>query len=145
MTDDETTAVWGMFPPEQRTLTVEIDVPLWKGKPPLTHNQRLHRMEKARRTKFVREAVGWAAKAAKLGHHRHITVQLHYAPGDNRTRRDAPNLTATSKPAIDGLVDAGLVHDDNDDYVTEIMPVIHRGQGQPRRLWLTIAITEETK
>ncbi|MFB9926029.1 hypothetical protein ACFORO_12380 [Amycolatopsis halotolerans] len=123
---------------------IEIDVPLHKGKPPLTHNLRLHRQEEARRAKKIRESVGWKAKAMLLGHHRHITVQLHYLPGDNK-RRDAPNLTATSKPAIDGLVDAGLVRDDNDDYVTEIMPIIHRGQGQPRRLWLAITITEENQ
>lgn len=52
---------------------------------------------------------------------------------------DAPNLTATSKPAIDGLVDAGIVPNDTDEHVTEAMPVIHPGSGK-RRLWLTVEV-----
>lgn len=122
-------------------MTYELDIPLFKGKPPLTHNQRLHRMEKAKRTRGVRDAVCWLAKAARIPPSARLTVQLHYATGDNR-RRDAPNLTATSKPAIDGLVDAGCVPDDHDGYVTEIMPTIHPGPG-PRRLWL--AVTTHTR
>lgn len=118
---------------------LEIDVPFHDGKPPLSHNQRLHWREKAQRTRNIRDHVSWRVKAAKLPQQRRITVQLHYAPQDNR-RRDAPNLTATSKPAIDGLVDAGLVPDDNDAYVTELMPVIHPADGCARRLWLAIHI-----
>lgn len=117
----------------------ELEVPLLHGKPPLTHNQRLHHMAKAKRVAAVREAVGWEAVRHKLPKNcSHIVVQLHYATGDNRLR-DAPNLTATSKPGIDGLKDAGVVADDHDGYVTEIMPVIHRGPGK-RRLWLAVEI-----
>jgi crossover junction endodeoxyribonuclease RusA len=114
----------------------ELNVPMLRNKPPLTANQRLHWTEKAKRTKWVRGAVCIQAKAAKIPPSRRLTVQLHYAPGDNR-QRDAPNLVATSKPAIDGLVDAGCVPDDTDAYVTELMPVIHPGPGD-RRLWLTV-------
>jgi crossover junction endodeoxyribonuclease RusA len=67
-------------------------------------------------------------------------VTLHYQPGDNRRMRDPMNLTASSKPAIDGLVDAGLVPDDTDVYVHENTPVIHYGPGD-RRLWLTVEVT----
>ena len=48
----------------------------------------------------VREAVAWRARQAHIPPQEHVTVQLHYAPGDAR-RRDAPNLVATSKPAVD--------------------------------------------
>jgi crossover junction endodeoxyribonuclease RusA len=120
--------------------THEIDLPLHKGKPPLTLNQRLHWSEKARRTKTLREAAAWSAKALKLGRLEHVTVQLHYAPGDMR-RRDSDNLSATLKPAVDGLVDAGLVEDDDPLHVTTVMPAIHTGPGK-RRLWLTIHITD---
>ncbi|WP_052373123.1 hypothetical protein [Amycolatopsis taiwanensis] len=68
-------------------------------------------------------------------------MQLHYAPGGRRSVTDAPNLTATSKPAIDGLVDAGIVPNDTDQHVTEHMPVIHPGPGT-RRLWLEVTPTE---
>lgn len=116
-----------------------IAIPLWRNKPPLTANQRLHWRQKADRTKTIRQTVRMRVKQAGIPAAARLTVQLHYAPGD-RKRRDAPNLVATSKPAIDGLVDAGLVPDDNDTYVTETMPKIHPGQGK-RRLWLTIQPT----
>jgi len=117
----------------------ELDVPMLRNKPPLTANQRLHWREKAKRVAMVRSDIHVRARYAKIGEASRLTVQLHYAPGDNR-RRDAPNLVATSKPAIDGLVDAGCVPDDTDAYVTELMPVIHPGPGK-RRLWLTVDVT----
>lgn len=117
----------------------EIDVPLWKGKPPLTLNQRLHWREKAERTRVTRHAVGFRAVALHLPPTGHVSVQLHYATGDQR-RRDTDNLVATLKPCVDGLVDAGLVPDDDPGHVTTIMPAIHNGPG-PRRLWITINIT----
>lgn len=115
-----------------------IAIPLRGNKPPLTANQRLHWAEKMRRTKAIRAAVRSRARNAGIPPSAKMTVQLHYAPGD-RKRRDAPNLVATSKPAIDGLVDAGVVPDDNDNYVTETMPKIHPGPGE-RRLWLTVDV-----
>ena len=120
----------------------EIDLPLHKGKPPLTLNQRLHWSEKARRTKMIRQVVAWRAAALKLGLCEHISVSMHYAPGDNRWRREGDNLVASMKPAVDALVDAGIVVDDDPRHVTTIMPAIHPGPGR-RRLWLSIHITEE--
>lgn len=119
----------------------ELELPLLHNKPPLTHNQRLHWREKAKRTRGLRDAVCWLAKAAKIPAAHRLVVQLHFATGDKR-RRDSPNLTATSKPAIDGLVDAGVIPDDHDGYVTEVMPAIHPGPGT-RRLWLSVEIPEE--
>jgi crossover junction endodeoxyribonuclease RusA len=125
---------------------IEIDlpmvIPLKSGSfRPLTHNDRLHFRARARLVKDIRHAAALWARSKKIPPADSITVQLHYAPGSVRSVTDAPNLTATSKPAIDGLVDAGIVPDDKDDHVTEVMPVIHRGPG-PRRLWLTIELTE---
>lgn len=122
--------------------TYEIDVPLWKGKPPLTLNQRLHWRAKAERTRVTRNAVAWSAKAAKIGYMLpHISVGLHYAPGDNR-KRDCDNLVPTLKVAVDGLTTAKIVVDDDPVHVTTIMPTIHTGPGK-RRLWITIHTTEE--
>lgn len=120
--------------------TFEIDLPLWKGKPPLTMNQRIHWRQRAERTRKIRDSVAWKAKAMLLGQHEHIAVQLHYATGDQR-RRDADNLVPTMKPAVDGLVDAQLVPDDDPAHVTTVMPTIHNGPGT-RRLWITITIAE---
>src|SRR5437879_8375105 len=84
-----------------------LDVPSWHGRPPLTDNMRLHWRQRAERVRLVRDGVHWLAKQQHIGTHSHVTVQLHYAPGDNR-RRDEDNLNPTSKAACDGLVDAGI-------------------------------------
>lgn len=121
------------------TAVWRVDVPLVvagkKQDQPLTSNARLHWTVKAGYTRLIRERVGWLAKAERIPAQDHVTVQLHYLPGDNR-RRDAPNLVASQKPAVDALVDAGIVPDDTARWVTELMPVIHEGQG--RALWLEI-------
>lgn len=124
----------------------EIDLPLvptrhgGKPGPPLNHNQRLHWRHKAELTKLVRVRSKIAATNSRIGRCQFLTVTLHYQPGDNRRMRDPMNLTASSKPAIDGLVDAGLVPDDTDEFVHETTPVIHLGPGQ-RRLWLEVEVT----
>jgi crossover junction endodeoxyribonuclease RusA len=84
----------------------------------------------------IKSDVAWRVKQQKIPPQDHVTVQLHYAPGDNR-RRDADNLVATSKPAVDALVRSGVVRDDSPQYVTQLMPTIHAGN-QERRLWLVI-------
>lgn len=125
----------------------EVEVPLLAGRPLLTHNQRFGWRKVATRRRHIRTTVCLAARiarrAAGIPQADHITVQLHYRPPDRR-KRDAPNLTASSKPAVDGLVDAGLVPDDTPEHVTEVMPQIHE-PGQPPRMWLTIEITKETQ
>lgn len=46
----------------------------------------------------------------------HITITYHYPP--TRRRRDAGNLSPTAKAIIDGLVDARVLPDDNDEHLT---------------------------
>lgn len=121
----------------------ELRVPLIPGKTgdaaPLTSNQRLHWAEKARRTAMVRGHVAWRARQAKVGAQAHVVAQLHFVPPDRR-RRDPSNLTATQKPAVDGLVDAGVVLDDTPQYVTELMPVIHQPSYGVARMWLAVSV-----
>lgn len=123
--------------------TYRLDVPMvvrtktaWR---PLTHNDRIHWRPRAELVKRIRQSTQLWARHYKIPAAQHITVQLHYQPG-SRSVTDAPNLTATSKPAIDGLVDAGIVPDDKDQHVTELMPVIHPDKGE-RRLWIEVEIT----
>lgn len=119
----------------------ELKVPMVPGKtdaPPLTANQRLHWRRKAALTAMVREAVAWHAR--DIGQYPHVVVQLHFAPQDKR-RRDPSNLVPTQKPAVDALVDAGVVPDDTPRYVTELMPVIHEPDGGVRRMWLSVRPT----
>lgn len=129
-----------MTAPEVFELDVPMVVTLKSGAVrPLSQNDRFFWATNARMVKDIRDGVHWAAKANKVPTGvRHATVQLHYRPA-GRSVTDSPNLTATSKPAIDGLVDAGIVTNDTDAHVTEVMPVIDRGPG-PRRLWLTVEV-----
>lgn len=60
-----------------------------------------------------------------------VKIRAILYPPDNR-RRDSPNaLFATSKPLIDGIVDAGVLSDDNDRVVKslELMPGDHVVRG----------------
>lgn len=112
-------------------------------RPPLTMNDRFaHRAQHDAVVAKVRRDAGWTARAARLGRHQHVTVELHYQP-PRRGRRDADNLVATLKPVADGLVDAGLVVDDDPAHMTKLMPVIDEPTpGQRRgRLWLEIRIS----
>jgi crossover junction endodeoxyribonuclease RusA len=106
---------------------------------PWTANDRVHWRTRALYTRTIRESVAWVAKSLHIGPQAHITVGLHYQPGDSR-RRDAPNLTTSQKPSVDGLRDAGIVPDDTAEFVTELMPVIHPGKNR-RALWLEIEAT----
>jgi crossover junction endodeoxyribonuclease RusA len=136
----------------------EVDIPLmrpplsrWTGpkaglSEPLNANTTYHRYERSARVRAVREAVLLRAKQARIPKARHLTVQLHYAPGDNR-RRDSDNLYPTFKAACDALargprrdwVGLELVPDDTPEYMTKLAPLIHPGKGD-RRLWLTIEV-----
>ena len=120
----------------------EVAIDLIGNRPPLNANDRLHWRQKSGVTHVVRTTTAWRVKSLGLPAAAHLTVQLHFETGDNRKRRDPANLCATSKPAIDGLVDAGLVPDDSPEWVTELMPLIHKGapmHGQ-RGLWLQVTV-----
>ncbi|MCP2169195.1 hypothetical protein [Goodfellowiella coeruleoviolacea] len=99
---------------------------------------------RADRVALIRRDVTLAAQRAGIPRCRHLTVCLHYAPGDNR-RRDADNLWPTLKAAADALargprrdwVGLDLVPDDTPDHMTKLAPIIHSGPGE-RRLWLTV-------
>jgi len=117
----------------------EVPIDLIANKPPLSANQRLHWRRKAAVTKAVRETTAWRVKALTLPLAAKLTVRLRFDTGDNRKRRDPANLCATSKPAIDGLVDAGLVPDDTPEWVDELMPVIRNGTTE-RGMWLEVTI-----
>lgn len=113
-----------------------IDVPMVMRGRPLSLNDRLHWRAKADHVRTIRAAVAWSAKALRLGQLGHATIQLHYAPGRGG-KHDADNLVATSKPAVDGLRDAGVIVDDSTEHITQLMPTVHPGKGT-RRCWLEI-------
>lgn len=85
----------------------------------LNSNQRLHRMVKARRVASWRKAArdaaevhpGWVPFECPV----RITVTIHKTRAG---RWDAGNLYPTAKAIVDGLVDAGVIPDDSNEWVT---------------------------
>lgn len=97
----------------------------------LNLNDRLHWRTKASRTRAWRTAANVAA-TAQLGRtaadrsRPPSLVRVTFPVTQNR-RRDAANWHATTKPIVDGLVDAGVWPDDNDDWVIELNPRFDKG------------------
>ncbi|MCS4277387.1 hypothetical protein M2390_002593 [Mycetocola sp. BIGb0189] len=88
---------------------------------PLSMNDRLHPMAKAKKTAAVRKAA--AVAFAGVPAQERVRVEMIWWV-NTRHRRDAENCVATLKPWCDGLVDAGLVPDDTPEWMVKIMPEI---------------------
>lgn len=116
------------------TRAVRLDLP-WT-KPPLTANQRMHWAKRAKLTREVRSTAAILARRHKAPTTDYLVVTLHYQPRDRR-RRDSLNLYPIVKACVDGLVDAGLVPDDDTTYVSTPEPIIHPPNGKPA-LWLEL-------
>ncbi len=97
------------------TFTLSFDWP----RPPLSLNGREKWQAKARKTRMMREAASWASRAARIPlNQAHITVSLSWVVKDRRRRDGGENLAPTLKALIDGLVDDGVVADDDQARVT---------------------------
>lgn len=92
----------------------------WKS-PPLTLNQRLHRMQAAKITADLRAMMH--AKARHMPTLTRCEVELVWFV-NTRTRRDDENPVPTLKALCDGLVDAEVVPDDTADYMLKRLPRI---------------------
>lgn len=78
----------------------------------LNANHRTHWRKRANTTRLLRAAAFVCAKAAKVPPLQRAHVVGIYEP-PNKRRRDAANLYPSFKAAIDGLVDAGVLPDDD--------------------------------
>jgi crossover junction endodeoxyribonuclease RusA len=88
--------------------------------PPLeliTANGRYHWAAKARLVRAIRQATAWQAKAARIPRLERAHIIAEYLPPDRR-RRDPANWAPSAKAAVDGLVDAGVLEDDDHTRVT---------------------------
>jgi len=95
---------------QRECVTVELPLP-----PTACHsNSRVHWTERATANSVMRQWACYRARAITDREPRWrtatITVQAHY---DDRRRRDNDGLLASLKSAIDGIVDAGILHDDD--------------------------------
>jgi len=97
------------------TFTLIFDWP----RPPLTMNDRKVWAATAKLTRMMRETAGWKALQARLpADLPHVTVALTWVVTDRRKRDGGENLAPTFKALLDGLVDYGVVEDDDPGHVT---------------------------
>lgn len=93
------------------------------------HRGSWHR--KARVTRNLRETAAWAARIAKVPRFGRAHILAEYCPPDRR-RRDPANLYPSVKACIDGLVDAGVLADDDAEHLDgpdmRLGPVVPRGR-----------------
>lgn len=102
----------------------------------INSNQRLHRMQVAKLTRAWREAGhdavarnGWEPYTGKV----HIVAHIYKPRGG---RYDPNNLWPTVKAAIDGVVSAGLIVDDDHEHV--LGPDMRHGGKGPAALVITV-------
>jgi hypothetical protein len=93
---------------QPRTWTLELP----PGTQLLTLNQRMHRMVAARLTRTLRETAGWLARAQHIPRLEAAWIVCELTVPDRR-RRDPGNWMPTAKACVDGLVDAGVLDDDD--------------------------------
>lgn len=107
-----------------REWTVRIKAPV----PWLNVNQRRDRRAQAGDVKQWRRAGFTFSRAAMVPRIELADVTAVVRFPDDHVRRDAPNVYPSIKAAVDGaLVDAGVVADDSDSYVT----ALHIVPGEP--------------
>jgi crossover junction endodeoxyribonuclease RusA len=100
-----------------------IDIP--RDTPLLTANQRLHWAARARRTKNLRETTAWLARAQHIPPLGQVYLLGEYVAPHKVSRNqpdkrkfDPNNWQDTAKACCDGIVDAGVVEDDDHEHVT---------------------------
>lgn len=108
-------------------MTWTIDLP---PQPLLNANQRLHHHRKAEVTRRLRGDAGWLARRAGVPALERAVV-LAYVHPSHRGRIDPPNWHPSVKAAVDGLVDAGVIPDD--DHARLVGPYLFRADATGRR------------
>jgi crossover junction endodeoxyribonuclease RusA len=93
--------------------------------PPLSLNVHLLRQHQNRVASEVRAEACTRVRAAGIPRQERVRVTLHWQPKTDRTR-DVENPVATLKPVCGGIVDAGVVDDNDPPRMVKEMPVIHR-------------------
>jgi hypothetical protein len=85
----------------------------------ITLNARAHWTANHRAAAALRLRGGWAARTSGAPHlaRADLTVWVVY-PARVTRRRDVSNYLATVKPLLDGMVDAGVLPDDDDEHLT---------------------------
>lgn len=113
--------------------------------PPMSYlnsNQRLHWATKARRTRAIRDAAAWATKALRQAPMGAVEITAVIHPKTNR-RFDPHNLQPTVKAAIDGIVDARLIADDDSSRLVSV--AFRAGEKDPAGTRIDLIVKEVTR
>ena len=78
----------------------------------LSLNQRKHWAQATGKRRAIRQLAEQTARLSRAPHLQRARLVIHVAFPDRR-RRDPHNFMATAKPIVDGLVDAGVLPDDD--------------------------------
>ncbi|MGV9383578.1 hypothetical protein ACWDRB_47730 [Nonomuraea sp. NPDC003707] len=82
----------------------------------LNSNHRYHWRKENRIKKPLRETACWLARAARIPAMQRARMVAVYEPPDRR-RRDPANLYPSWKAVVDGVVDAGVLPDDDSKHL----------------------------
>lgn len=95
---------------------IEMAIPDTVKRSLLNANERTHWARRSRLSREWRERTCWLAKGGGIPPLQRASVVIYIAFGDNR-RRDVGNYQPTAKAIVDGLVDAGVLPDDDDAHL----------------------------
>ncbi|WP_435110120.1 hypothetical protein [Nocardiopsis synnemataformans] len=107
--------------------------------PYLNSNQRLHWATKARKTKAIRDTAAWATRALRQAPMAAVEITAIVHPKTNR-RFDPHNLQPTVKAAIDGIVDAQLIADDDSSRLVSV--AFRAGEKDPAGTRIDLIVKE---
>lgn len=122
----------GIERPETIRLALPAEINL------INANDRMHPARRAGFIKAIRQAAWAMARHHKIPalQSAHIFYVVH--PDTKERRRDPGNWSPSVKAAVDGLVDAGVLPDDNKDHLLGPDPRIgHPVKGSQLVLWIT--------
>ncbi len=101
-------------------------------------NQNIHFRRKAEMVKVIRNAAWTMARHSKIPALQRAHVYFVIHPDDIVKRRDPGNWAPSAKAAVDGLVDAGVLPDDNSERLLGPDPRIGAPvKGSQLVLWIT--------
>lgn len=135
-----TTFVIKIMAPTIKPVTKRKTKKVYQRNPMLNANDRDHWRVTRPITAEWRERGNLAATGLQV--HRlgiqHATINA-YIHRPSLIKSDAGNFYPTVKPIIDGMVEAGLLPDDNDDHLSG--PFLHKGTKGPYAVTITITPT----
>ncbi len=118
---------------DRETVTIVLPLPNPALSPNVAIGSYGGRMKKAAAAKkyrrLAREAV--EAEEVETAPWERVIVEAKFWHKTNR-RRDTDNAMASLKPAYDGIVDSGLVQDDDWEHMQRGMPSFDRDKDNPR-------------